>query len=58
MIAVQDLAPGTKVKLRGDVVAEVTENPRDGVWMYVRYVDGPAAGREEMVHADDVLGLV
>jgi hypothetical protein len=62
LVAIQDLAPGTLVRLRGGVLAEVTENPRDGMWIVVRYLetaDGPVAGeRSEMAAADDVLARV
>lgn len=62
MIAVQHLDPGTKIKLRGDIIAEIMENPRDGAWLMVRYCDAaadPAAPpRMELAHADDVLEVV
>jgi hypothetical protein len=59
LIAIQELEPGMKLRLRGDILAEVMENPRDGMWIVVRYLetpDGPVAGeRIEMATADDVL---
>lgn len=59
LIAIQELEPGTRIRLRGEILAEVTENPRDGMWIVVRYLetpDGPVAGeRIEMAAADDVL---
>jgi preprotein translocase subunit YajC len=62
LVAIQNLEPGTKVHLRGGIVAEVTENPRDGMWIVVRYLEtaaGPlAAERIEMAAADDVLARV
>jgi hypothetical protein len=62
LVAVQDLEPGTRVRLRGDIVAEVTENPRDGMWIVVRYLetpDGPVHGeRIEMAPADEVLARI
>jgi hypothetical protein len=62
LVAIQDLEPGTRIRLRGDIVAEVTENPRDGMWIVVRYLEtpaGPVAGeRSEMAAADDVLARV
>jgi hypothetical protein len=62
MIPVQDLAVGQKVKLTGDVIAEVSSNPRDGSWIVVRYLSGPGltapAQTEEMVYVDDVLEVV
>ena len=62
LVAIQELEPGMLIKLRGDIVAEVTENPRDGMWIVVRYLetpDGPVAGeRIEMAPADDVLARI
>jgi hypothetical protein len=62
LVAIQDLEPGTKIRLRGAVVAEVIENPRDGMWIVVRYLEtaeGPVDGeRIEMAGADDVLARV
>ena len=36
---VQDLPEGINVKLRNGAIAEVTANPRDGGWIFVRYVE-------------------
>lgn len=62
LVPVQDLELGTRVRLRGDIVAEVTENPRDGMWIVVRYLEtpeGPVAGeRIELAPADDVLARI
>jgi hypothetical protein len=62
LVAIQDIDPGSLVRLRGGVLAEVIENPRDGMWIVVRYLetaDGPVAGeRTEMAAADDVLARV
>jgi hypothetical protein len=62
LVAIQDLEPGERLRLRGGILAEVTENPRDGMWIVVRYLetpDGPVAGeRIEMAGADDVLARV
>jgi hypothetical protein len=52
MVEIQHLEPGTKIKLKSGALAEVSDNPRDGVWMYVRDVE---TGAEEMVNADDVV---
>ncbi len=60
-IALQDIVPGTKLHLKGDILAVVDDNPRDGMWIVVRYLetpDGPATDTEiQMVMADDVVGL-
>jgi len=60
MIMLQDLEPGTPIKLRSGATAEVTDNPRDGSWVYVRYLTSPnelEVGTEELVFAEDVVGL-
>jgi hypothetical protein len=60
-VALQDIDPGTKLRLRGDILAVVDDNPRDGMWIVVRYLekpDGPVdSDALEMVMADDVVGL-
>ena len=62
MIAIQDLAPGTRLKLKGDAVAEVVENPQDGMWVLVRFLAAPQGqaqiGKEELCHADEVLEVL
>jgi hypothetical protein len=62
LVAIQELEPGERIKLRGDILAEVTENPRDGMWIVVNYLEtpeGPVAGeRIEMASADDVLARI
>lgn len=62
MIAIQDLEPGTKIRIKGDIVAEVVENPKDGMWILVRWISAPAQagspGKEELCHADEVLDVV
>lgn len=57
-IAIQALPVGQKIRLRDGALAEVHENPRDGMWLIVRYLataGGPVEGeRIELVGADDV----
>lgn len=56
------LVPGTRVRLVNEATAEIVDNPRDGVWLLLRYLsvpDDPAqVGTEEMVFAEDVVGLL
>lgn len=60
-VMVQDLPIGTKVRLRGGGVAEVTANPRDGGWIFVRYLQWPQdpskVGAEELAFCTDVIGV-
>jgi hypothetical protein len=62
LVPVRELEPGERISLRGEVLAEVVENPRDGMWIVVRYLEtpeGPVAGeRIEMASADDVLARI
>ena len=58
-INVRELAPGTSVVLGDGAVAEIIDNPRDGIWLLARYLTSPGdstlVGREEMIFAQDVL---
>jgi hypothetical protein len=58
-INVRLLAVGTRVRLANGGEAEIVSNPRDGVWLFARYVasvDDPAmVGEEEMIFAQDVV---
>ena len=59
---IRELDPGERIRLKGDILAEVVDNPRDGMWIIVRYLEtpaGPVAGGDpEMVMADDVIARV
>ena len=57
MLAIQNLQPGAKIRLKKDnEVAEVIDNPGDGAWLLIRRL-APGAG-EELCHVDDVLELL
>lgn len=60
-INVRDLAVGTRVVLGTGAEAEITANPRDGVWLFARYLtsaDDPAlVGTEDMVFAQDIVEI-
>ena len=55
MLAVNEVAPGTKLLIAGGLSAEVIENMGDGEWLRVRILSGDDAGTEELCHATDVL---
>ncbi len=61
-VALQDVPEGTKVRLADGVIAEVTANPRDGGWLFIRFVEYPEdpsrVGEEDMVFCADVLAVV
>ena len=58
-INVRDLAPGTTVVLLSGAEAEIVDNPRDGVWLFARYLSSPSdpglVGQEDMIFAQDVI---
>jgi len=58
-IIITDLPIGAKVKLRRGVIAEVTANPRDGGWIFVKYLEYPddpsKVGEDDMAFCTDVL---
>ena len=60
-INVRDLAPGTSVVLTGGAEAEIIDNPKDGVWLFARYLSSPRdpvlVGQEEMIFAQDVVAV-
>ncbi|MFZ5932286.1 MAG: hypothetical protein ACOY15_13870 [Pseudomonadota bacterium] len=59
LVAIEE---GAKVKLRDGEIAEVVDNPRDGMWILLRFLETPddpaRAGSEELVFWADVLGVV
>ena len=57
MLAVSDIAVGTKLLIAGGLSAEVIENMGDGEWLRVRILSGDDAGSEELCHATDVVEL-
>jgi len=62
IVNVRDLAVGTRVKLANGAEAEIASNPRDGVWLFARYLsaaDDPAlVGQEDMIFAQDVVEIL
>ena len=61
-VILRNLPVGTKVGLRGGAVAEVTANPEDGGWIYVKFLESPddpaKIGEEELVFCTDVVKVV
>jgi hypothetical protein len=60
-INIRDLAVGTRVMLSSGAEVEIVANPRDGVWLFARFLasaDDPAmVGTEEMIFAQDVVEI-
>jgi hypothetical protein len=61
-VMLSDLAEGTKVRLRSGAIAEVTANPRDGGWIFIRVLEHPSdpskIGEEDMAFCTDVISVV
>jgi hypothetical protein len=54
-----ELATGDKVRMADGAIAEVVENPQDGFWVIVRYLEHPTEpsavnGEEVQVFATDI----
>jgi hypothetical protein len=60
-INIRDLSVGTKVALMSGAEAEIVGNPKDGVWLFARYLSSPGdpglVGQEEMIFAQDIVEI-
>ncbi len=60
-INIRELAVGTRVVLSTGAEAEVIANPKDGVWLFARYLpsaeDPGIVETEEMIFAQDVVEI-
>ena len=60
-VNIRDLAPGISIVLVDGAEAEIVDNPRDGIWLFARYLSSPRdptlVGREEMIFAQDVVAV-
>lgn len=56
------LAEGAKIATASGATAEVVTNPKDGVWVFVKYLTSPEdpalEGTEDMVFAQDIVGVI
>jgi hypothetical protein len=61
IINVRELAVGMRVVLGSGAEVEIVANPRDGVWLFGRYLtsddDAGLVGQEEMIFAQDVVEI-
>jgi hypothetical protein len=61
MINVRLLEPGTRVALADGSTVEIVSNPKDGIWVFGRYLSSPPdasrVGTEEMIFAQDVVEI-
>ena len=56
------LEPGDKLSIVGGATVEVASNPKDGVWVFARYLQSPGdpslVGSEDMFFAQDVVEVL
>ena len=61
-VLIRDLPAGVKVRLRAGAIAEVTANPQDGGWIFVRYLECPEdpskVGAEDLAFCTDVIQIL
>ena len=57
-----NLVQGDVVEMSDGATVEVLSNPRDGMWIFGRYITSPSdpsqEGTEEMVFAQEIVGQV
>jgi len=60
VIAIQHLAPGTRLRLIDGSTAEIRENPRDGAWLIVCRLSagGEAAAADDLINVDEIAEVV
>ena len=62
MIDLMTLKPGDRLQLTKGIVAEVTENMGDGMWVEVRLIEAPdrsdEVGNVELCHAQDIVKVL
>ena len=60
-VNLRELEIGQRIKLTGDIGVEVLENPKDGMWVYGKYISVPgnpsAENTEDSIFAGDVLEM-
>lgn len=61
-INLRELVPGERVRLSGDIIVEVVNNPEDGMWVRAKYITVPGnpsvEGTEDQIFAADVIDKV
>lgn len=60
-VLIRDLPEGTQVRLRNGQVVEITANPRDGGWLFVKILesdDSTQVGNDDMAFCVDVIDVV
>jgi hypothetical protein len=61
-VILRDIPVGARIRLRSGAIGEVTGNPQDGAWIFLRYVEAPAdpskVGEDDMVFCTDVTAVL
>jgi hypothetical protein len=59
MINARDLPAGARVALSDGSILEIVSNPKDGIWVFARYLSAPGdaalVGTEDMIFAADIV---
>ena len=54
--------PGAKISTTAGATAEVVENPKDGIWLFAKYLISPdnpeLVGTEDMFFAQDIVAVL
>jgi hypothetical protein len=60
MLAIQHLAPGTRLRLANGALAEIRENPHDGTWLIVVRLPPapPSPDGGDLVHIDEIAEIL
>ena len=58
-----EIEPGARLKMANEAVVEVIENPRDGMWLFCRYLSHPTSPElvgddEHAIFAQDIVAMV
>ena len=61
-IDLMTLAEGSKVSTTAGATVEVVDNPKDGVWVFAKYLTSPGdpslVGSEDMFFSQDILEIL
>ncbi len=60
-VLIRDLPEGTHVRIRSGDIVEITANPRDGGWLFVKVLessDSSRIGTDDMAFCVDVIDVV